>query len=680
MSEQQLPAPPNSGGPAEGDPTTLADGEWHRMHPLTPLFKGGLALIIVAGIAIANLRDRLIAWFVDLFTPEEAHYDDYTGGDPVDWVLANNLVLVVLLGVLALAVVLVAIFWFVWRFQQFRITGDHVEVRKGIVFRSHRRAPLDRVQGVNLTRPFPARIIGLAKLEVVGAGTDSNVELEYLATPRAESVRADILRLASGARAARQTAADAASGVHAPASPAAAPGAPGGPSSTRAQLVGSVNAGVNGLIGGVDLADVEPESVVKIPAGRLIGSQVISSVLWLVFFGLIFGVAVGGVAIGSLVDGDPIEGFLGLGITLGIGIPMIIAVVGITWAQISKSLRYSIAPTPDGVRITYGLLTTVTETLPPGRIFAVEVTQSLLWRPFGWWTIKINRMSGKSAAQQSSSSAQQFNVVLPVGKRADVERVLALILPDAPVADIPLVWEHGILGPVEGDPYRTMARRAWWRRPLSWKRHGYALTDFGLLLRRGTVWRKLAIFPLARLQGVSLSQGPIDRAQRVSGAQVHSVQGLITGYLSGLERDDALFLLDGVSSAAVAAAARDHTHRWGEYVTDAEGEQVPGGYPGAGSEVGVGELGAPPVASPVQPSMPPAPYGAPPAPPAPPVAPPVPPVSSPVPPAPAAQPPAPPVVPPAAPPAPPVSPVQLPPAPPVQLPPAPPAPPAPNRE
>ncbi|WP_312173890.1 PH domain-containing protein, partial [Microbacterium sp.] len=342
------------------------------------------------------------------------------------------------------------------------------------------------------------------------------------------------------------------------------PGAPGAPAvpgasaaaSARGQLVGSMNEGVNGLIGGVDLADVEPESVVKIPTGRLVGSQLISSVLWFVFFGAIFAVAVGGVVIGSLIDGDPIEGFLGLGITLGIGIPMIIAVVGITWAQISKSLRYSIAPTPDGVRITYGLLTTVTETLPPGRIFAVEVTQSLLWRPFGWWTIRINRMSGKSAAQQSSGSAQQFNVVLPVGKRADVERVLSLILPDAQPADLQLVWDHGILGPVEGDPYRVMARRAWWRRPLSWKRHGFVLTDMGLLLRRGVMWRKLAIFPLARLQGVSLSQGPIDRAQRVSGAQVHSVQGLITGYLSGLERADALFLIDTVSAAAVAAAER----------------------------------------------------------------------------------------------------------------------------
>ncbi|MFS0912037.1 PH domain-containing protein [Microbacterium sp. 179-I 3D2 NHS] len=596
MSAPQLPGSPPAPDSTDDDSATLADGEWHRMHPLTPLFKGGLVLIIIAGIVITNMRDRLITWFVALFTPEEAHYGDFTGGSPVDWVLENNLILLVLLGVLGLLVILILIFWIVWRFHQFRITGEHVEVRKGIVFRSHRRAPLDRVQGVNLTRPFPARIIGLAKLEVVGAGNDANVDLEYLATTRAESVRADILRLASGARAARHAALN-------PQTDAAA-----APISARAQLIGSVNEGVTSLITGVDLADVAPESVVKIPTGRLVGSQLISGLLWLLFFGVIFAIAIGSTLMGLLADGDPGGGLVALGIGLGIGIPMIIAVVGISWAQISKSLRYSIAPTPDGIRITFGLLTTVTETLPPGRIFAVEISQSLLWRPFGWWTVKINRMSGKSVAAQQSGSAQQFNVVLPVGKRADVERVLGLVLPDMPASALSELWEQGVVGPAEGDPYRKMPRRAWWRRPLSWKRHGYAVADFGLLLRRGVVWRKLAIFPLARLQGVSLSQGPIDRAQRVSGAQVHTALGPITGYLSGLEREDALALLGEVSRAAAEAASRDTTHRWSAHAADA------------------GVTVAPPVA-------PPPPFS--------------PPVASP----PVAPPPAPPVAPPSAPPA-----------------------------
>lgn len=533
----------------DGGSSTLADGEWHRMHPLTPLFKGGLALLVVAGIVISNMRDKVIEWLVKLFAPAEAGYVTQSG-DPVDWVLENDLVLLALAAVLGLVVLLVAIFWFLWRFQQFRITGHHVEVRKGLLFRSHRRAPLDRVQGVNLTRPFPARLIGLAKLEVVGAGNDANVPLEYLSTPKAEAVRADILRLAAGARNARMVASG-----------------PAPQQTAREQLVGSMNAGVSGLIEGVDLADVAPESVVKIPTGRLIGSQLVIGVLWFLFFAAIFVISISAMYLGMTADGEnPSDIALGLvGLALGMGIPLVIAVVGITWAQISKSLRYSIASTPDGVRITFGLLTTVTETLPPGRIFAVEVSQSLLWRPFGWWTVKINRMTGKSAAQQSSGNAQQFSIVLPVGRRVDVERVLGLVMPGIPPHEIAAMWESGVTGPAADDPYKTIPARAAWRRPLSWKRHGYRLTEHALLVRRGFLWRRLAVFPLARLQSVSISQSPLERLQRVSRGQVHSVTGPVTGHLSGLDRDDAIALLDGVSRAAAHAASNDRTHRWAEW-------------------------------------------------------------------------------------------------------------------
>lgn len=545
-----LPTPP-----APPKEESLADGEWHRLHPLTPLFKGGLVLIIVAGILFNSFRERIIYWAVDLFAPD-AHVDDFSGGDPVEWVLANNLILIVLGGVLGLLIVLIVVFWVVWRFQQFRISDEHVEVRKGIVFRSHRRAPLDRVQGVNLTRPFPARLIGMAKLEVVGAGTDANVPLEYLTTAKAESVRADILRLASGARAARA----ARTGGGAPVS--------GG---LRSQVVGSVNQGVSGIIEGVDLADVAPESVVKIPTGRLIGSQVLAGILWLLFFLVIFGITMAFAVPAILADGGP-DAWIGiLGITLGMGIPFLLAAIAITWAQISKSLRYSIAPTPDGVRITYGLFTTITETIPPGRIFAAEVTQSLLWRPFGWWSIKINRMSGKSVSQQQSSTAQQFNIVLPVGVAADVERVLGLILPDLPEEDLPLVWEHGIQGPQkDGDPYEAMARRAWWRRPLSWKRHGFAVSDFAIVLRRGALWRKLAIFPLVRLQGISAQQGPIDRLQRVGYLKAHSVTGPVLGEVVGIDSAVVNASMTDIAHRASEAVQRDRGHRWADAETGGE--------------------------------------------------------------------------------------------------------------
>ncbi|MGO1957359.1 PH domain-containing protein [Microbacterium sp.] len=558
MSDQTASAPAATAAPLSGGgSSSLADGRWHRLHPLTPLFRGGLALVIIVGIVLANLRERIIYWFISIFDREHAIDIDYEDGDPVgqaiDWTVANNLILLVLLGVLAFVALLCGLFWLSWRKHEFRITGEHVEVRRGVVFRTQRRAPLDRVQGVNLTRPFIARIAGMAKLEVDGAGTDANVPLEYLGTKRAEEVRADILRLASGVRAARAQAREAA--------------ANGEQAGVRQVVASTVSEGVQGLIDGVDTQDVAPESLVRIPTGRVIGAQALE-LLWglgiaLVAYGIFFGIMAPFVFSN---DDGPGEGFMVLGITtLVTFVPGLIALGAVLWTKVSQSLRYSIAETQNGVRITYGLTTTTTQTIPPGRIHALEVSQPILWRPFGWWKIKINRMSGKSQSQQQSGQSQQSAQVLPVGTRADVERVLRVCLPYLPVADLPLMVDNGMYWPAPdaADPYRTMAKRGWWRRPFSFKRHGFAVTGYGLFLRRGTIWRKQAVFPLARLQGVSIAQGPIDRMQRVAWAQAHAVAGAVSGQIVGLDRDDATDLLDQVRRAAVVAAANDQTHRWG---------------------------------------------------------------------------------------------------------------------
>lgn len=573
------PAAPLAGGGS----SSLADGKWHRLHPLTPLFRGGLVLVIVIGVVVANLRERVVYWVISLFGGDSVGVE-MDEGDPVgraiDWTLANNLLLVAGLALLALLAVVCGAFWLVWRKHEFRITDEHVEVRRGILFRTHRRAPLDRVQGVNLTRPFVARLVGIAKLEVDGAGTDANVPLEYLGTKRAEEVRADILRLASGARTAR----------------AEARAAREEPSSQgMAGVTATVSEGVQGLIDGVDTDDVAPESLVRIPTGRILGSQALDLVSWAVVLGVAYGLFIGVLMPLVLTNDEGVEeGFAVLGIVaIATLAPIVITLVAVLWSKVSRSLRYAIAETSGGVRITHGLLTTTTQTIPPGRIHALEVTQPILWRPFGWWQIRINRVSGRSASQQQSGAAYQSAQILPVGTRDDVERILAACLPYLPLADLPLVVEHGMYGPVEGetDPYRTMARRGWWRRPFSFRRHGYAVSAFGLMMRRGVVWRKQAVFPLARLQGVSIAQGPIDRAQRIAWAQAHVVQGVISGQVVGLDRADALDLLEQASAGAVSAAAADQTHRWGEAApapgTLAEALRAPReAVPGAGADAG----------------------------------------------------------------------------------------------
>ncbi len=525
-SAQPVPTAASDPSPTAPDPrrvgSPLSDGEWHRLHPLTPLFRGGLFLVVVIGIVIANFRDRLI----ELFFPLPAGRSGRSAPpDPIDYVLSHDLAIVALLVIVGVAAILVGAFYVSWRFHTFRITGDDVEVRSGVLFRSHRQSPLDRVQGVNLTRPMVARLLGMAKLEVVGAGLDANVKLEYLSTSSAEAVRADILQLASG----RQLAERALRGE---------------PRTRREAASSAVSEGITGLIAGAEQPVEDPASVVHIPIGRIVASHLLSgSTITLVV--LIVGIVVGAIL------GTPWILFGVLPTVLGFGA---------YWVRgITKTLRYSIAPTSSGVRITFGLFTTVTEVLPPGRIHAVEIRQSVLWRPFGWWSITVNRLSGGSAAQ---SAADPFTTVLPVGTREDVAKVLQLMLPAMPEAEWPVVFDDGVLGPRADDPYTNTPRRARLLRLLSWRRNGFLLVPGVLLLRRGFIWRTLGIFPLARAQSFGLEQGPLARALDLAAVTVHTITGRVTGTLGAVDRDAALALFADASAATVAAAATDRSHRW----------------------------------------------------------------------------------------------------------------------
>lgn len=503
----------------------LSDGQWHRLHPLTPLLRGGLVLLVVIGIVVTNLRDRVIG----LFLPGDADWDS-PESDTIDYIVGNNLLLVALAVVAGAVALIVCLLWVAWRFHTFRITGDDVEVRSGVLFRTHRRAPLDRVQGVNLVRPMIARLLGMAKLEVVGAGTDGNVKLEYLSTSHAEAVRGDILRLASGRQLAEGIRPD-----------------PGTARGVAAGAAATVTEGLSGLIDGVDRDDdLAPESVVNIPVGRLIASHLLSA---------------GTVGLVLMIVAVVVGAVLGTPWVLFSVIPMLIGFGAYWFRQITRTLRYSIAPTAAGVRITFGLFTTTTETIPPGRIHAVAVRQSILWRPMGWWSVRVNRLSGRSVTD-TSTAAQQFAEVLPVGTRADVERVLRLILPSLPEDEWHRVFHDGILGPAADDPFTNTPRRAGWLRPLSWRRNGVLITPAALMARKGAIWRSLVILPLARLQSVRLDQGPVDRMMRTAMLMGNTIAGPVVGFVAHLDRDDAVAAWEAAASAAVSAAASDTSHRW----------------------------------------------------------------------------------------------------------------------
>ncbi|WP_431245620.1 PH domain-containing protein [Leifsonia xyli] len=525
---EQAPKRTTGLSPAERAAERYTDGEWHRLHPATPLLRGGIVFIAVFGFVLSNLRERLIGFFVG--APQY-------GGDPLDAIYDNGWEGWALLGVAVVLLLCLGAFYLSWRMHSFRITGDAVEVRSGILFRTQRKARLDRIQGINVVRPFFARLFGAAKLDVSVAGHDANVQLAYLGSTLADGLRGDILRLASGVREAEAAAEGAAPGA----------GVPDGslPPSRTAVVGDLVGRRVNEFLAPeLDPNAAPPESVVKIPPLRLLGSLVLSGFTLFVLFVVAF--LVWGAASGAMW-------------LLIVVLPGLIGSASFYINRFTKSLRYSIAGTPDGVRVGFGLLSTSNETLPPGRIHAVEVLQPLLWRPFGWWQIRIDT-AGHS--REKGAAGQPNTTMLPVGDAADVARVLSLVLPGFATDEHRALIAAGMAS-AGHDEFTGSPRRAMWIRPLSWKRTGFRLVDGAILLRRGFVWRSLAIVPLARLQSLELQQGPVDAALALAGARFHTVSGPVRPRLAAIDAPTGVRLFEEVSAQAVTAAAVDRSHRWG---------------------------------------------------------------------------------------------------------------------
>lgn len=147
---------------------SLEDG-WVRLHPLTPLLKGGrFGLVIVAGLGQQGVRAG-------------------TSVRTAALLLGAGVLLAVLFGYLA------------WRALRYRVTDTELQVESGVLTRRSRRVPLARLQAVDVVRPLYARVLGLAelRLEVVGGG-DAEAPLAFLGDEDAARLRTRLLDLAAG--------------------------------------------------------------------------------------------------------------------------------------------------------------------------------------------------------------------------------------------------------------------------------------------------------------------------------------------------------------------------------------------------------------------------------------------------------------------------------------------------
>jgi len=456
-----------------------ADGDWHRLHPVTPAVKGWKIVAVLLVIYAQNRGD-------DLFRG---------GGVP------GRAELLVSVGILVVGALAAAAWSYLsWRMTRYRVGEEVVELHSGVLNRQQRRARLDRLQAVDVVQPLLARLLGLSelKLEVAG-GAGSDVKLAYLRETDAQRLRNTLLARAAGVTYETE-----------------------------------------------DAPEAPEHEVIEVPTDRLLQSLLRSGTT----------VAIGVAVVGVLVV---VIGFGQTGVLVGLG-PAAIGLVGAHWARFSREFAFRVAVSPDGVRLRHGLLESRAQTVPPGRVQAVRLSQPLLWRGKDWWRVQVN-VAGYGGTRSDSGQADE-TVLLPVGTRDEAYGVLSLVLPDFGHADPRSVLDDGLTGSGELAAFTTVPERARWLDPLAWRRYGFAVTEKALLTRSGRWHRQLDVVPHEKTQSLGLTQGPLQRRLGLASVVAHSTPGPVSPTVPHLDAAVARSLLGEQARRARRARATAAPQRW----------------------------------------------------------------------------------------------------------------------
>jgi putative membrane protein len=365
-----------------------------------------------------------------------------------------------------------------WRTTRYRIDAEDLRLETGVLFRRSRRVRLDRLQAVDVVRPLVARALGLAELRLeVAGGSSSEAPLAYLGEAAAQQLRAELLARAAGLE-------------H-------------------------------------DTPEAPERVLVKVPLSLLVESQLRSA-------GLIVALLVVAVfVVVTVVTGE----WTVLAFTVPAAIGMVPAIV----RSVIVHFDFTVAESPDGLRLRHGLLETRSQTVPPGRVQAVRIVEPLLWRSKGWCRVEVN------IAGYAGDGEAQTSVLLPVAPREQAFAVLSRVLPDV---DVQSVRTYGV------------PRTARWCDPISWQGNAAGADDKVFISRRGRFRRETDIVPHERVQSARLSQGPLQRRLGLATVHLDTSPGPVHPTAHHRDAQDARNLLDAEVKLARQARAAALPERW----------------------------------------------------------------------------------------------------------------------
>jgi len=475
-----------------------------------------------------------------------------------------------------------------WWFTRYSLDDLAIHRRSGFLFKKNRTIRLESVQSVDISRPLVARLLGLSELRFeVADGSSEALHIKYVSARKAEVLRRtamasiNLLRSEAAGRpvdvlpgsmqisAERMPDADQ---LHQPfeASYEASYGAPvqggtqpanqqvepqqGGYLQPTPQQPGTQYPGASRRGARMPMpvaADPSQPPIFRISNVRLIASIMLEHLVWLVpVVCLMLGAAV----LAAVVSGEN-PFFIFMALLPGTFVPLL-GYLGTLWARFDGAANFKITPSGQGgVTLRYGFTGTHTQNVMVERIQALAVEQSILWRVFGWYRIKMT-IAGIGVEQNDNQKLVTRNVALPVGNRQETLMVLRLLLPalDEVQAQVLLDTANGSLKRQQPQVPAMIVTpsSARWMDLLTWKRNGVTTVGYTagsvqattridsdaarssvgehtrgdlLLIRGGYFIRTLSIVPVNRVLSVSWGQGPLQRAFGCASVHFGTVPG-----------------------------------------------------------------------------------------------------------------------------------------------------------
>ncbi len=351
----------------------------------------------------------------------------------------------------------------IWHFTRFALVEDGIHLRRGVLIKRHLHMRWDRVQTVDVTQRFFARLIGQGSVLVASAGTET-IELGLLRRADCEALRATIMHVSAQARAGET--------IRIPES--------------------------------VELDDTGERITYRLPTGRLVVTSLLSGSAVVGVLSVLFSL--------WLADAFSVTAI----------VPLLVILATALWnglGNVARKWGCEVRLAPAGVQVRAGLGSRKARTLLPGRVHAVILSQPLLWRRFDWWRLQV--VVARSALDVDT---WRQGWTIPAGSRQDVLRMLWCFVPDLGVEDAERFLAESLDGAGASEHYMLAGRNARWFNPLGWQAEAIAVTTTAAVLRRGRWRRQVQVILHEHCQSLALVRGPFSRWLGLAGLRFCYVQ------------------------------------------------------------------------------------------------------------------------------------------------------------